>query len=126
MEQDTQPQRDTKLSIVWDESQVRLTIAKMGKRPFPQRDSRHASLTFSISWLDLQATPSIAALPACPQNYDCMITDPAVLYLVQWLQTEQQIPKAMSQVVISSIVTVLTMHLLQQWQTEYYPMRSIL
>jgi hypothetical protein len=52
-------------------------------------------------------------------NYSQTVSDPAILHLLQLLQTEMQTPQAMSQLFVSSIVTVLTTYLLQNSRLEH-------
>jgi hypothetical protein len=49
-------------------------------------------------------------------NYSQTVSDPAIVHLLQLLQTEMQTPQAMSQLFVSSIVTVITTHLVQNSQ----------
>jgi hypothetical protein len=44
-------------------------------------------------------------------NYSQTVSDPVILHLLQLLQTEMQTPQAMSQLFVSSIVTVITTYL---------------
>jgi hypothetical protein len=69
-----------------------------------------AAIAISVELL----TPEVAAqIELIPIDYPYVVTNPALLHLVQLLQTELQTPQPMSQMFISSIVAVLTAHLLQ-------------
>lgn len=59
-------------------------------------------------------------MPSVPLllNYHQTVTSPSILHLAQILQAEMHSPQAMSQMFISSVVTVLITHLLQHWQSE--------
>jgi hypothetical protein len=53
-----------------------------------------------------------------PFQYSQTVSDPSILHLLQSLQTEMQSPQRINQLFVSSIVTVLTIHLLQNFQLE--------
>jgi hypothetical protein len=65
-----------------------------------------------------EPNPIAPALESLPSDYARTVTDPAILHLLDLLQTEIQTPQPASQLVIASIVTVVTTHLLQDWQAE--------
>lgn len=53
-----------------------------------------------------------------PLDYACFITDTSILALLQLLQTELQTPHGSNHLLTSSILQVLAIHLLRQWQAE--------
>jgi hypothetical protein len=57
-------------------------------------------------------------LETLPFDYARTATDPAILHLLYLLHAEIQAPQPASQLVVSSILTVLTTYLLQHWQAE--------
>jgi hypothetical protein len=79
--------------------------------------SRNLHLMLTLSWLDSSLIQHIQPA-SLPLNCQWTVTDPALLHLIQLLQTEIHNPKPMSQPLIGSIVTVLATHLLRCWQTE--------
>jgi hypothetical protein len=93
------------------------------------------SLTISPEQLDSPILPShlllrvhpkaiapnlIEHLPSMllPFHYSQIVSDPSILHLLQLLQSEIQVPQAMNQIFVTSIVTVITAHLLQNLQME--------
>jgi hypothetical protein len=53
-----------------------------------------------------------------PFQYAQTVNDPSLLHLLQLLQTELKSPQLMNQLFVSSIITILTTHLLQNFQLE--------
>jgi hypothetical protein len=51
-----------------------------------------------------------------PLAYSQKVSDPSILHLLQLIQAEMQAPQTMNQMFVSSIITVLTMHLLQNFR----------
>ncbi|KAM3097109.1 hypothetical protein ACKFKG_08990 [Phormidesmis sp. 146-35] len=88
---------------------------------FPLQNIPHPTsnlhMMVKLGSLDFSIAQQIHPI-SLPLNYNCTVTDPALLHLVQLLQTEIQAPQVMSEIVVSSIATVLTTHLLHAWQTE--------
>lgn len=78
----------------------------------------HLHLTINPSAIDSNMAEHIKSI-ALPFNYSQMVSDPAILHLLQLLQAEMQAPQLMSQLFVSSIVNVLTTHLLQNFQPKH-------
>jgi hypothetical protein len=78
----------------------------------------HLHLTVHPSAIDLNMAEYIKSI-ALPFHYSQTVSEPAILYLLQLLRTEMRAPQPMSQILVSSIVTVLTTHLLQNFQTKH-------
>lgn len=55
-----------------------------------------------------------------PFNHSQMVSDPSILHLLHLLQAEMQAPQLMNQMFVSSIMTILTINLLQNFQMEQY------
>jgi hypothetical protein len=78
----------------------------------------HLHLTLDPSVIDSNMAEHIKSI-ALPFNYSQTVSDPAILHLLQLLQAEMQAPQLMSQLFVSSIVNVLTTHLLQNFQPKH-------
>jgi hypothetical protein len=102
-----------KLSLVWDGVSLAITHQPI--------DSR-----LLTSHLHLTLKPNVIApnldehLPSVllPFHYSQTVSDPSILHLIQLLQAEMLVPQPMNQMFVSSIVTVLTTYLLQNFQLE--------
>jgi hypothetical protein len=78
----------------------------------------HLHLTLHPGAIDSNMAEHIKSI-ALPFNYSQTVSDPAILHLLQLLQAEMQAPQLMSQLFVSSIVNVLTTHLLQNFQPKH-------
>jgi hypothetical protein len=78
----------------------------------------HLHLTVHPSAIDSNIAEQMKSI-ALPFHYSQTVSDPSILHLLQLLQTEMQAPQPMSQLFVFSIVTVLTTHLLQNFQMQH-------
>ena len=100
---------------------VRLTVSL--DSPIAQQISQSLTREFHLMVNPNLINPNLAAQiqsVTLPFNYSQTVSDPSLLHLLHLLQTEIQAPQRMSQMFVTSIVTVLTTHLLRQWQIESY------
>jgi hypothetical protein len=105
---------DVNLEVV-----VRLTVSL--DSPTAQQISHSLTPELHLTVNPSKLEPNLAAqIKSMTLPFHCSqpVSDPAILHLVHLLQTELQTPKIASQMFISSIVTVLTLHLLHQWEIE--------
>jgi hypothetical protein len=79
----------------------------------------HLRLTIQPSAIHPNMAAHIQSL-TLPFNYSKMVSDPSILYLLHLLQAEIQAPQLMNQKFVSSIVTILTINLLRNFQVEQY------
>jgi hypothetical protein len=96
---------------------VRLALVEDEKQYLSESAPRDLHLTLNCSLLDPITAKRMQSIPHW-LNYYQTVTDPSILYLLQLLQTEMQTSQPMSQMVVSSIATVLTTYLLRHWQAE--------
>jgi hypothetical protein len=121
----------SKVSVTWGEvtveccqlapdadSNVVVSLAIAHQPLDSQILTSHLHLTVHPSAIDSNMTEQIKSI-ALPFHYSQTVSDPSILHLLQLLQTEVQAPQPMSQLFVFSIVTVLTTHLLQNFQTKY-------
>jgi hypothetical protein len=121
----------SKLSIAWDGVTVEYlrsepvspgVVVSLAIAHPPIDSSRltgHLHLTVHPNAIAPKMAEQIQSV-TLPFNYSQTVSDPAIVHLLQLLQTEMQTPQAMSPLFVSSIVTVLTTHLLQNSQLEYF------
>ncbi|AFY97017.1 hypothetical protein [Chamaesiphon minutus] len=79
----------------------------------------HLHLTIQPSAIQLNMAEQFQSL-TLPFNDSQTVSDPSILHLLQLLQTEIQVPQLMNQMFVASIVTVLTTHLLRNFQMEQF------
>jgi hypothetical protein len=77
----------------------------------------HLHLTVHPSAIAPDMAEQLQSVPL-PFKYSQTVIDPSILHLLQLLKTEMQAPQLMNQMFVSSIVTVLTTHLLQNLQID--------
>jgi hypothetical protein len=78
----------------------------------------HLHLTVHPSAINSNMAEQMQSI-ALPFLYSQTVSDPSILHLLQLLQTEMQAPQLMNQMFVVSIVTILTTHLLQNFQTRH-------
>jgi hypothetical protein len=96
------------------DSNVVVSLATDARSLDSQILTSHLHLTVHPSAIDSNMAEQIKSI-ALPFYYSQTVSDPSILYLLQLLQTEMQAPQPISQLLVSSIVTVLTTHLLQNF-----------
>jgi hypothetical protein len=105
------------LCVLWDEAIVTLAITSETEQSFSQTASTFPARMIKIRLIDPTLTQQLRAMPDA-LNYHCLVSDPAILHLVQLLRTEVQNRQPMSPMAVSSIAIVLATHLLQHWQAS--------
>jgi hypothetical protein len=98
------------------DSNVVVSLAIAHQPLDPQILTSHLHLTVHPSAIDSNMVMQSIALPFL---YSQTVSDPSILHLLQLLRTEMQAPQLMNQMFVSSIVTVLTTHLLQNFQMKH-------
>jgi hypothetical protein len=73
----------------------------------------NASPALAIAWQRDSLLPLLNQPVAIPFYIQSPINDPALLHLVQLLESELQTPKTLNRLMLSSIAIVLTTHLLR-------------
>ena len=102
---------DVNLEVV-----VRLTVSL--DSPTAQQISQSLTPELHLTVNPSKLEPNLAAqIQSMTLPFHCSqtVSDPSILHLLHLLQTEMQAPKRMNQMFVTSIVTLLTMHLLQQY-----------
>jgi hypothetical protein len=127
----------TTLSLTWDGETAESVQSKLSLAPqfpdilpggvvslaiaHPSVDSALPARLLHVNVNFDAIAPSLAEhLPSIllPFHYSRTVSDPSIFHLLQLLQTEMQSPQRFNQLSVSSIVTVLTIHLLQNFQME--------
>jgi hypothetical protein len=83
-----------------------------------QRLTSHLHLTVNPDAIKPHIAKQIQSM-TLPFNYSQTVSNPSILHLLHLLQTEMQVPQLMNQMFVSAIVTVLTIHILQNFQREH-------
>lgn len=122
----------TKLSFVWEGVTVEYLRSRfppadappgvvvslaIPPQPIDSPLSSHVHLTVDPNAISPNMAEPIEAI-LLPFNYAQTVNDPSILHLIQLLQTEIQTSQPINSMVVSSIVTILTLFLLQNARLE--------
>ncbi len=100
-----------------DDSNVVVSLAIAHQPLNSQRLTSHLHLSVHPSAIDPNMAEQFQSV-TLPFNYSQTVSDPSILHLLHLLQAEMQAPQLMNQKFVSSIVTVLTINLLRNFQTS--------